>query len=171
MLFERSILTVSVLATVAFAAAGVHAWAGDPAADLGAHVLYALAAALLVVFPHVWTLIYLAMTGRAAAGEVDDRNVSPRVLSRVKRNRRRAWPPLVLASLGALGTVALGWNAQVDTHAWTHGACFAATLAVQLWAVWAEKQSLWDNADLLTDLDARALAALDDAEAAPEAAS
>jgi hypothetical protein len=163
-LFERSILTVSVLATVAFLAAGLHAWAGDPAADLGTHVLFALAAALLVVFPHVWTLIYLAMTGRAAAAEVDDRHASPRVLSRGKRNRRRAWPPLFLASLGALGTVALGWTAQVDAHAWTHAACFAATLVVQLWALWAEKKSLWDNADLLAELDAKALAA--EAEAA-----
>lgn len=159
MLFERSILTVSVLASAAFLAAGLDAYLRPPEDDLGSHVLFTLAAALLVVFPHLWTLVYLAMTGRAAVAEVEDRHVSPRVLSRVRRNRRRAWPPLVLASLGALGTVVLGWTAQVDRHAWTHAACFFLALALQLWALWAEKKSLWDNADLLADLDARALEA------------
>jgi len=166
-LFERSIFTVSVVATVALAAAGVHAWVVPPEQDMAGHVLYTLAAALLVVFPHLWTLLYLAMTGRAAAAEVSDRHVSPRVLSRVRRNRRRVWPPLLLACAGALGTVALGQNALVGRHAWTHAALFLATLAFQLWSLWAERKSLWDNAELLADLDARALAALGEPAAGP----
>lgn len=156
MLFERSILTVSVLATVAFVAAGIHAHAVSVEADLGFHVLLTLASALLVVFPHLWVVLYLWGTGRAVKKEVEARRASPRMRSRVRRYRLHAWPPALLASAAALGTVMLGRDALVGPTATPHRVLFFTTLVLQAWALWAERRVLWDNAALLDDLEKRA---------------
>lgn len=169
MLFERSIFTVSLLATAAFVAAGIHAYVAPPTvdADLGIHILLSLGAVLLLVFPHLWTLIYLWSTGRAVRREVEARHASPRVISRSRRLRRRALPPLVLASLAALATLLLGQEALVGTRPWLHPVAFFTALALQLWALWAERSALAANAALLDELDERARRApADDAAAA-----
>jgi hypothetical protein len=165
-LFERSIFTVAVLAALAFVAAGVDAFL-TPSIDaaLGHHVLLTLGAALLVVFPHLWTVLYLVTTSRAVRIEVEEKRASPRVLSRTARNRRRALPPALLTALAAMGTVMLGQQALVGPQPWVHAAAFFLCLVLQGWALWAEHRSLWDNAALLAELDARPPAA--NAEPAP----
>jgi hypothetical protein len=158
-LFERSIFTVAVLAALAFVAAGVDAYlATSVEGELGHHVLLTLGAALLVVFPHLWTVFYLLTTGRAVRLEVEEKRASPRVLSRTRRNRRRALPPALLTAAAALATVMLGQQALVGPRPWLHPAAFFLALALQLWALWAERRSLWDNAALLAELDAKARA-------------
>ena len=37
-------------------------------------------------------------------------------------------------------------------------ALFFAALAFQLWALWAQRRSLWDNAEMLEELDRKARA-------------
>lgn len=173
MLFERSIFTLSLLATAFFVGVGVHAYA-VPAGDepaLGLHVLLGLAAALLLVFPHLWTVLYLWGTGRAVRKEVEERRASPRVISRARRLRLRALPPLLLASAAALVTLVLGQEALVGTRPWVHAAAFFTTLALQLWALWAERTSLWPNAALLDELDERARQAAASAPASDAAAT
>ena len=156
MIFERSIFIVSVLATLFFVAAGVHAYLVPVADDPGTHILLSIAAVLLVVLPHLWTVLYLWGTGRAVRNEVEEKRASPRVMSEARRYRRRAMPPLLLASAAALATLGLGNQALSGSGSWLHPALFFTTLALQVWALWAERSSLWQNAALLDELDRRA---------------
>lgn len=159
MLFERSITVVAVLATLAFLAAGVHAWLvpvedAVGSSNLARHVLLGLASALLLVFPNLWVILYLWGTGRAVAKEVDAGRAAAVARERVRRYRRLAVPPSALVVVLALATVFLGQNALVDVAAWQHPALFAATLAAEAWALWAQRRALWGNAALMTELDA-----------------
>lgn len=156
MIFERSIFVVSVLATLLFVAAGVHAYLVPVEDDPATHVLIAVAAALLVVLPHLWSVLYLWGTGRAVRREVEEKRASPRVMSEARRYRRRAVPPLLLASAAALATLGLGNQALAAGVSWLHAALFFLTLALQGWALWAERSGLWANAALLDELDRRA---------------
>jgi len=169
-MFERSIFTVSVLATLLFVAAGAHAYLVPVADEPSSHVLLSLAAALLVVLPHLWTVLYLWGTGRAVRKEVEEKRASPRVMSEARRHRRRAVPPLLLASAAALATLGLGNQALSSGATWLHPAAFFLTLVLQAWALWAERKSLWLNAALLDELDRRARAAAAAADKAAGAA-
>jgi len=148
-------LTVAALATLAFAAAGIHGWAAPPADDLGRHVLLGLGSAMLVVFPHLWVLVYLLGTGRAVRCEVAEHGAPDSALDRARRLRRSALPPAALAVAAAVATVLLGppvVTGVLDPRA--HAIAFGAALACQLWALWAERRALRDNAALLTEFDA-----------------
>jgi len=154
MVFERSMLIVAVLAALAFAAAGIHAWAAAPADDLGLHVLLGLGSAMLVALPHLWVIVYLLGTGRAVRREVAEHGALDSALDRALRLRRTALPPAALAVAGAVATVLLGPPAvtgAVDPR--VHAAVFAAALACQLWALVAERHALRDHTALLTELD------------------
>jgi len=157
MVFERSMLTVALVATLAFAAAGVHAWLAPPADDLGLHVLLGLGSAMLVVLPHLWVLVYLLGTGRAVRREVVDHGAPDAALARARRHRLVALPPLALAVAGAVATVLLGPPVVTGAlDARLHAAVFAAALAAQLWALLAERRALRDHAALLAELDVAA---------------
>jgi hypothetical protein len=166
-MFERSIFVLSVLATLLFIGAGVHAYLVPVDEDPATHVLVAVAAALLLVLPHLWSILYLWGTGRAVRQEVEEKRASPRVMSEVRRFRRRAVPPAVLASAAALATLGLGNQALLSSGSWLHATLFFVTLGFQVWALAAERGSLWANAALLDELDRRARAAA--AQGAPAA--
>ena|GEM_PF-1488427 len=166
MIFERSIFILSLIATAAYLAAGVYAYVAPPEADMATHVLVTVAATLLLLLPHVWTLFYLWGTGRAVRKEVEAKRASPRVMSEARRYRRRAVPPLLLASACALAALAMGNLGYSPTLSWLHPTLFFAALAFQVWALWAQRRSLWDNAEMLDELDRRARAAQSPAPAA-----
>lgn len=152
--FERSILVVAVLATVAFAGAGIYSFFDPGLDELRTHVLLTLAAVLLLVFPHLWTAIYLAATGRAIRREIAAGRGEPAAAAEARRHLVRALPPLLLASLAACATVALGQGILAGTtRPWHHLIAFAVTLALQLWALLTEYRTLTANARLLTRLD------------------
>jgi len=154
MTFERSMLTVALLATVAFAAAGLHAWAAPPAEDLGRHVLLGLGSSMLVVFPHLWVLVYLLGTGRAVRREVAEHGAPETALARARRLLLLALPPLALAVAGAVATVLLGPPVVTGVlEPRVHAVAFAAALGAQAWALLAERRALRDNAALLAELD------------------
>ena len=153
--FERSILVVAVLATVAFLAAGVYSFFDPQLDEMRLHVLITLGAVLLLVFPHLWIGLYLAGTGRAIRREVAEGRAEPSAATEARRHLRRALPPLLLASLAALSTIALGQAILAGTaQPWHHLTAFALTLLLQLWALHVERQSLTQNAALLDRLDA-----------------
>jgi len=157
MAFERSMLIVAVVAALAFAAAGIHAWVAPPTEDLGLHVLLGLGSAMLVVLPHLWVLVYLLGTGRAVRREVAEHGAPDAALARARRPRLAALPPLALAVAGAVATVLLGppvVTGVLDPR--VHAVVFAAALAAQLWALLAERRALRDNSALLAELDAAA---------------
>jgi hypothetical protein len=153
--FERSILVVAVLATVAFVAAGAYSFFDPQLDEMRLHVLLTLGAVLLLVFPHLWIGIYLAGTGRAIRREVAEGRAEPSAAAESARHLHRALPPLLLASLAALATVALGQSILAGTaQPWHHVTAFVVTLLLQLWALLVERQSLTRNARLLDRLDA-----------------
>lgn len=153
--FERSILVVAVLATLAFLGAGLYSFFDPQLEELRLHVLLTLGAVLLLVFPHLWIGLYLFGTGRAIRREVAEGRAQPDAAAESRRHLRRALPPLLLASLAALATVALGQGILAGTaRPWHHVAAFVATLLLQLWALLVERQSLTRNAALLDRLDA-----------------
>lgn len=158
MIFERSIFTLSLVATAAYLAAGVYAYVSPPEADMATHVLVTVAATLLLLLPHVWTLFYLWGTGRAVRHEVEEKRASPRVMSEARRYRRRAVPPLLLVSACALAALAMGNLGYSPTLSWLHPTLFFAALVFQIWALWAQRRSLWDNAEMLAELDRKARA-------------
>lgn len=153
--FERSILVVAGVATLAFLGAGVYSFFDPGIEEMRLHVLLTLGAVLLLVFPHLWIALYLVGTGRAvrreaAAGRADGADVAE-----ARRHLRRALPPLALASLGALATLAVGHGILTGaTRPWHHVAAFGATLALQLWALLAERRTLTRHAALLARLEA-----------------
>lgn len=155
MSFERSIVTVSAVATVAFLAAGVHAFLVPPDEAMQLHVLLTVGAVLLLVFPHLWTVIYLIATGRAIGLEEGEAARDAAAAS-----RRLLWgalPALLLASLGAFATIAVGQGILAATsQPWHHVTAFGATLGLQAWALFAGRRALYANAALLDRLDAPA---------------
>jgi hypothetical protein len=68
-------------------------------------------------------------------------------------------PPALLASAAALATLGLGNQALLSSGSWLHATLFFVTLGFQVWALAAERGSLWANAALLDELDRRARAA------------
>ncbi|HUO85795.1 MAG TPA: hypothetical protein VM617_00270 [Thermoanaerobaculia bacterium] len=156
--FERSILVVSAVATLAFLGAGLHAFLAPPSDDMRLHILLTLGAVLLIVFPHLWTAIYLLATGRAMRLEPGEEAADAARASR--RHLWRALPAMLLASLGAFATIAVGQGILAGSNApWHHVAAFAATVAFQLWALVAGRRALVANARLLDGLDASSIAA------------
>jgi hypothetical protein len=153
--FERSILVVALLATVAFLGAGAYSFFDPQLGEMRLHVLLTLGAVLLLVFPHLWIGLYLFGTGRAIRREVAEGRAEPSAAVEASRHLRRALPPLLLASLAALATVALGQAILLGTaEPWHHVTAFVVTLLLQAWALLVERQSLTQNAQLLDRLDA-----------------
>lgn len=153
--FERSILVVAVLATVAFLGAGAYSFFDPRLDEMRLHVLLTLGAVLLLIFPHLWIGLYLFGTGRAIRREVAEGRAEPSAAAEAGRHLRRALPPLLLASLAALSTIALGQAILAGTaQPWHHVTAFVVTLLLQLWALLVERQSLTRNAHLLDRLDA-----------------
>lgn len=148
---------VALLATVAFAAAGVHAWIVPPDLDLmRVHVLPTMVSSLLLIFPQVWVLIYLLATGRVVRRELADGAASPADLATSRRLRRRALPPVALSATAALVTVLLGFGlVSGAAEGPAHALAFVATLTLQLWALAVEWPTLRDHARLLRELEAR----------------
>jgi hypothetical protein len=154
--FERSILVVAALATVAFLGAGVYSFFDPHIEEMRLHVLLTLGAVLLLVFPHLWIGLYLLGTGRAVRREAAEGRADGADVAEARSHLRRALPPLALASLGALATLAVGHGILTGTtRPWHHVAAFAATLALQLWALVAERRTLTRHAALLARLEAR----------------
>jgi hypothetical protein len=152
--FERSILVVALLATVAFLGAGVYSFFDPEIEEMRLHVLLTLGAVLLLVFPHLWIALYLLGTGRAVRREVAEGRAAAAAAAEARRHLRRTLPPLVLASLAALATIAVGHGLLTGTtEPWHHVAAFALTLALQLWALLTEHRTLTAHAALLTRLD------------------
>lgn len=158
MIFERSIFTLSLLATAAYLGAGIHAYLVPPEQDMATHILVTVGATLLLVLPHIWTLFYLWGTGRAVRLEVEEKRASPRVMSEARRYRRRAVVPLLLASGCALAALGFGNLAFAAGLSWLHPTLFFAAFTFQLWALLAQRRSLWDNSEMLDELDRRARA-------------
>jgi uncharacterized membrane protein YphA (DoxX/SURF4 family) len=155
--FERSILVVALLATVAFVGAGAYSFFDPQLDEMRLHVLLTLGAVLLVVFPHLWIGLYLVGTGRAIRREVAEGRAEPSAAAESRRHLRRALPPLLLASLAALSTIAFGQAILAGTaQPWHHLTAFVVTLLLQLWALQVERQALTQNAKLLDRLDATA---------------
>jgi hypothetical protein len=153
--FERSILVVSVLATLAFLGAGAYSFFDPQLEEMRLHVLLTLGAVLFLVFPHLWIGLYLFGTGRAIRREVAEGRAEAGAAAEASRHLRRALPPLLLASLAALATIALGQAILAGTAApWHHLTAFALTLLLQLWALQVERRTLTRNAALLNRLDA-----------------
>jgi hypothetical protein len=112
---------------------------------------------MLVVFPHLWVLVYLFGTGRAIHREVAEHGAPESALARVRGHRLAVLPPLALAVAGAIATVLLGppvVTGALDPR--VHAAVFLGAVALQLWAVVAERRVLRDNSALLGELDAAA---------------
>jgi hypothetical protein len=152
--FERAILVVSVLATAAFVAAGAHAALVPAGEGMRLQVLLALGSAMLLVFPHLWVVIYLTGTARAVRLEVAAGRAPATALAAARGWRQRVLLPLGLATAGALGTLAAGQGVALGMLRPVHQvAVLGATLACQLWAVAAEWRSLRGNAGLLAGLE------------------
>ena len=158
MRFEKLILGVGVVATVALAATGTFGYnTGEGIADLQLHLALAVGTAMAVLFPHLWVLIYLLATGRglrravAAGGEGATSALA--TLPALARARRRAFIALVAASATLLALVFSGAAANRETGGALHGTLFWATLVLQVGALVVEWRALRLNASLLAALD------------------
>jgi hypothetical protein len=152
--FERSILTVSLVATAAFLAAGVHGVLAPVGEEIQLHVLLTLGSSMLVVFPHLWIAIYLAGTGRAVRLEAAAGRATAAAGVEARAHLRRALAPALLAAAGALATVAAGQAVVAGSLSGGHHlAVFVAALVLQGVALAVEWRTLGRNALLLAGLD------------------
>ncbi len=159
MIFERSIFAVALVATAAYAAAGAVAALAPDALDLRLLVLLTLGSSMLLVFPHLWVVVYLAGTGRAVRLEAAAGRATVADVAAARRALRRVVVPAALAAAAALGTLAVGQGIESGTgRPWTQAAAFATTLALQVVALVVEWRVLRANGARLAALEAAARA-------------
>ncbi len=153
----RGLLVVVGLAAVgllAVAGGGYH-WYGD----VRLHVLLALVISLLLLFAHLWMLIYLSGTGRLIRKSVAAHGFDPNEDDLRRRAVRRARLWLPLAALGVLaaflsGAVAMIRQGELYPRYWHHAIFFAA-LALQLAALWTARPALMETERRIRALDGR----------------
>lgn len=157
MRFEKTIFAVALAGTAGFVAVGAAAYGGVRAGDgLEGHLALSLAAAMAMLFPHLWVLFFLFASGRglrrairrSGAGE------GSRELSALTAGRRLRWlafAAVALAVAAATALLASGVVAFTRTDApRLHNALFYLTAVVQLAALVVEWRALVANAALFT---------------------
>jgi hypothetical protein len=136
--------------------------------EMQRHVLVALASSLLLLFSHCWIMFYLIGTGKAIKDAVKEHGLEPALVEETKRFKNRSYPSLMLAMGLVMATFILGGGGATGTlPVWVHHALFWAALAVQVRALWIEKQVLDANERLMADVDRRLAAPVPRGSRAP----
>jgi hypothetical protein len=150
------------MATLGFIATAVLGYrlSGPMEEDIPRHILVGLASSLLLLFSHCWIMFYLIGTGKAIKQAVAEHGLEPAIVEETKRFKNASYPALMLAMALAMATFIVGGGVVTGAvPRWIHHVLFYAALAVQLRALWIEKQVLDDNERLMADVERRLEAA------------
>ena len=154
----RSLLIVGALGTAGVAAAAVLGYGLHSPADAGMpkHIITALVAILLVMFSHVWILLYLLGTGKVIRDGVREGELDPAPLMESRRLRRTCYSWLLLAAGLVIADFLLGSAVAANAaQPWVHHALFWAAVVAQGIALWSEGRGLATNERLLGEVDRR----------------
>lgn len=144
-------LLISTLLTIAgLVATSIQGFRATSGADVGNHILLALATVIIGLFSQSMTMFFFIGTGKELKDKSKGGTEEATVVVDTKRFKSQVFPAAFYSMMVLMVTFILGGGVHTGKlPVWTHSALSLLSAAFYLRAYWVELRAMNENADLM----------------------
>jgi len=147
----QALLITTLLTIAGLIATSIQGFRAASGADVGNHILLALATVIIGLFSQSMTMFFFIGTGKELKDKAKGASDEPTVVSDTKRFKTKVFPIAFYSMMVLMLTFILGGGVHTGTlPVWTHSILSLISAAFFARAYWIELHAMNENADLMS---------------------